>query len=180
MNFFRVVACSVAFLLAGVLSAAAHGPTPQKVEESIGIAAPPEAVWAVVKEFNGLAKWNPLVESSEGRGGNAAGGERDVVLKSGGKLVDSLDEYVEEDMAYSYRLGTPDIEAFPVSFYSSKIAVVPDDSGGSEVVWDARFYRADTGNFPSEPQNDQAAIDAVTRYFQEGLKTLKAQVEATQ
>jgi len=81
-------------------------------------------------------------------------------------------------MSYSYRLGTPDIEAFPVSFYSSTLAVKPGADGGSEVTWDARLYRADTGNFPSEAQNDKAAIDAVTQFFQAGLKTLKAQVEA--
>ena len=177
MNPFRAVAYAGVLLLIGAVSAAAHGPTPQKVEESIAIAAPPDAVWAVVKDFDGLAKWNPQVESSEGRGGNAADGERDVVLKSGGKLVDSLDEYLDEEMSYSYRLATPDIEAFPVSFYSATLSVKPDGNGGSEVSWEGRLYRADTGNFPSETQNDQAAIDAVSSFFQAGLTTLKQQVE---
>lgn len=178
MSCLRVAACHIAILLFSVVSATAHGPTPKKVEESIVIAAPPEAVWAAVKDFDGLAKWNPLVDSSEGSGGNAAGGERVVVLKSGGQLTDSLDEYIDEDMSYSYRLGTPDLEAFPVSFYSATLEVRPGADGGSEVAWVSRFYRADTGNFPSETQNDQAAIDAVTNFFQEGLKTLKTQVEA--
>ena len=38
-------------LCATTLIAYAHGPTPQKVEEKIEIAAPPEKVWAIVKEF---------------------------------------------------------------------------------------------------------------------------------
>jgi mxaD protein len=162
----------------GITPATAHGPTPQKVEESVVIAAPPDVVWAAVKDFDGLATWNPQVESSAGRGGNAAGGERDVVLKSGGQLTDSLDEYLEDEMSYSYRLGTPNIEAFPVSFYSATLTVKPGADGGSEVAWTARFYRADTGNFPSETQNDQAAIDAMTRFIQDGLQTLKQRVEA--
>lgn len=178
MSLLRVVVFHAVVVLLGALPATAHGPTPQKVEETIAIAAPPDAVWAVVKDFASLAKWNPLVESSAGRGGNAPGGERDVVLKSGGKLVDSLDEYLDKEMSYSYRLATPNVEAFPVSFYSATLTVRPGADGGSEVAWDARLYRADTGNFPSEMQNDQAAIDAVTRFFQEGLKALKAQVEA--
>jgi len=178
MNLLRVVACHVVLVLFGAAAASAHGPTPQKVEESIAIAAPPDVVWMAVKDFDGFAKWNPLVESSAGRGGNEAGGERDVILKSGGQLTDSLDEYLEDEMSYSYRLATPDIEAFPVSFYSSTLAVHPGADGGSEVTWDARLYRADTGNFPSETQNDQAAIDALTRFFQAGLKTLKETVEA--
>ncbi|ODR98281.1 MxaD protein [Methyloceanibacter superfactus] len=178
MSLSHVLACFAVLTLLAVTPAAAHGPTPQKVEQSIAIAAPPETVWAAVKDFDGLAGWNPLVESSKGSGGNAADGTRVVVLKSGGQLIDSLDEYLDDEMSYSYRLATPDIESFPASFYSSTLMVKPGANGGSEVIWDARLYRADTGNFPSETQNDQAAIEAVTRYFQEGLKTLKEQVEA--
>ena len=165
-------------LLLAVLPAAAHGPTPQKVEESIAIAAPPEKVWEAIKNFDSLAAWNPLVASSAGRGGDEAGGERDVELKSGGKLVDSLDEYLGDQMTYSYRLATPDIEAFPVSFYSATLAVHPGEGGGSQVAWDSRFYRADTGNFPSETQNDQAAIDAMTKFLKAGLENLKQKLEA--
>jgi mxaD protein len=177
MNLQRVVARFVILLFVAA-PAVAHGPTPQKVEETIAIAAPPEAVWNAVKDFDGLAGWNPLVASSEGRGGNAAGGERDVVLKTGGQLTDSLDEYLEAEKSYSYRLATPDIEAFPVSFYSATLAVRPGAQGGSEVAWDGRFYRADTGNFPSEAQNDQAAIAAMTELFQAGLNNLKTTLEA--
>ncbi|HML91043.1 SRPBCC family protein [Methyloceanibacter sp.] len=176
MNLLRTFAFHAALLLVAV-PAQAHGPTPQKVEESITIAAAPETVWAAVKDFDRLVAWNPLVESSVGTGGNEAGGERVVVLKSGGQFTDSLDEYNDKDMFYSYRLATPDIDAFPVSFYSSTLAVKPGAGGGSEVTWDARLYRADTGNFPSETQNDQAAIDAVTAFFQAGLKELKIKAE---
>ncbi|HWM31266.1 MAG TPA: SRPBCC family protein [Methyloceanibacter sp.] len=155
----------------------AHGPTPQKVEEKIAIAAPPQIVWDAVKDFDALTSWNPLVESSAGSGGNEANGTREVVLKSGGKLIDSLDEYSGEDMSYSYRLAEPNIEAFPVSFYSATLTVRPGENGGSEVEWSGRFYRADTGNFPSEAQNDQAAIDAMTKFFKEGLESLKQKIE---
>lgn len=164
-------------LLLGVVPAAAHGPTPQKVEESIAIAAPPAKVWDLVKNFDGLVSWNPAVETSTGKGGNEAGAERIVVLRDGGQLTDSLDEYVEDEMSYSYRLATPDIEAFPVSFYSATLAVKPGTDGGSEVTWDARLYRADTGNFPSETQNDAAAIEAVTKFYKAGLEELKKRAE---
>lgn len=174
--------CAIAFLAGLFLLSAgpamAHGPTPQKVEEAVVIAAPPELVWDAVKDFDSLAAWNPLVASSEGRGGNKAGGERNVVLKSGGTLTDSLDEYLDEEMSYSYRLAAPDIETFPVSFYSSTLAVRPARDGGSEVSWDSRFYRADTGNFPSQTQNDQAAIEAMTTFFREGLQNVKKKIEA--
>ena len=45
-------------------------------------------------------------------------------------------------------------------------------------MWIGRFYRADTSNFPPEDKNDEAAIAAMTEFFQEGLKGLKAKAEA--
>ena len=56
------------------------------------------------------------------------------MLKSGGQLTDSLDEYVEKDMTYSYRLGKENVDAIPVSFYSATLPVKPGADGGSEVI----------------------------------------------
>jgi mxaD protein len=160
------------------LPAAAHGPTPQKVEERIEIAAPPAAVWAIAKDFAGIASWHPLVEKSAGKGGSAAGAEREVTLKSGGVLADGLDDFNEQEMSYGYRLAKENVDAFPVSFYSATLTVKPNDSGGSEVEWIGRFYRADTSNFPPENKNDAAAVAAMKSFFSEGLKGLKAKAEA--
>jgi mxaD protein len=163
------------FLTSGAL---AHGPTPQKVEETIEIAAPPAAVWAIAKEFARIADWHPLVAKSEGTGGNAAGAERIVTLKSGGDLKDGLDDFDEANMSYGYRLAKENVDAFPVSFYSAALAVKPGASGGSTVEWIGRFYRADTSNFPPEDKNDAAAIAAMKTFLSEGLKGLKAKAEA--
>ena len=167
-------------VLAGwsTLPASAHGPTPKKVEETIEIAAPPAAVWAILKDFGGIADWHPLVASSEGKGGNVNGGERTVTLKSGGVLSDGLDDYDDAGMAYGYRLAKENVEAFPASFYSASIAVTPGSGGGSKVDWVGRFYRADTSNFPPEDKNDEAAIAAMTKFLHEGLEGLKSKAEA--
>jgi mxaD protein len=165
----------IAALAAGPLLA--HGPTPQKVDETIEIAAPPEAVWAIIKDFDGLASWHPLVASSEGRGGNDPGGERDVVLKSGGQLTDGLDDYRDSEMAYGYRLAKENVEVMPVSFYSATIEVKPAANGGSQVEWIGRFYRADTSNFPPPEKSDEAAIKAMTDFIRAGLEGLKQKAE---
>jgi mxaD protein len=167
-----IAACTALF----IAHAHAHGPTPQKVEESIEIAAPPEKVWEVAKEFAKIGDWHPLVEKSEGTGGNAAGGSRTVTLKSGGALEDSLDDYNEQERSFAYRLAKENIEAFPVSFYTAELSLKPGGAG-TTATWIGRFYRADTGNFPSETQNDAAAIAAMQNFFQEGLMGLKAKVE---
>lgn len=157
--------------------ALAHGPTPQKVEEKVVVAAAPEAVWSLIKDFDHIAAWHPGVEKCEGQGGNSQGATRILTLKSGGMLTDGLDDYNEAEKSYAYRLAKENIEAFPVSFYSAAIAVRAAGSG-SEVEWIGRFYRADTGNFPPENLNDEAAVKAMTAFLRQGLEGLKAKLEA--
>ena len=163
-----------ALLLAG--TALAHGPTPQKVSESITIKAKPDAVWKVVGNFAGLKEWHPAVEKSEGSKDNADGGTRTVTLKNGGVLKESLDDYKADGFTYSYRLGDADLKALPVSSYSATLTVIPDGDG-SKVEWMGRFYRGDTGNEPPENLSDAAGKEALTKYFGDGLKGLKAKVE---
>jgi len=160
--------------------AEAHGPTPQKAAERIVVASPPAAVWSLVGEFSAMANWHPGVASSVGSGDNTPGSERTLTLRSGGVLVEGLDEYSAETMSYSYRLSKENVEALPVSFYSATLSVKPADGDGSQVEWLGRFYRGDTGNFPPDHLNDEAAVAAMTQFFREGLEGLKARLEAGQ
>ena len=63
----RHAALAVLALCSFAGSALAHGPTRQKVVEKIAIDAPADAVWAVIKDFDGLSKWHPAVEASPAR-----------------------------------------------------------------------------------------------------------------
>jgi mxaD protein len=166
-----------ALALAGLATAAlAHGPTPQKVDQSIVIEAPPEAVWKVVGDFGGIARWHPDVAKAEASGGNVEGATRTVTLKAGGTLVEGLDEWLGDGRTYAYRMSDPDLTALPVSSYSATLTVTPDGSG-SRVSWIGRFYRGDTGNEPPETLGDEAGRTAMNRYFADGLRGLKAAVE---
>jgi mxaD protein len=165
-------------LIASVLwigAAVAHGPTPQTHTEAVEINAPAADVWAMVKDFGGLQRWHPAVISCEG-GGNNTGAERQVSLK-GGSFTDSLDEYDAAGMAYTYRLAKENPEVMPVSFYSSTLTVKPS-GGGAKVEWLGRFYRADTGNYPPDNLNDEAAMNAMKTFFKMGLEGLKQKVES--
>jgi mxaD protein len=171
---FRFFLCSALFLLtAGAVEA--HGPTPQKVEEKITIAAPPADVWKVVKDFGAIGTWHPTVTDVkvEGSGNETT---RTLTLKSGGQLVDSLDATDDAAMTLDYRLQNVDIKALPVSSYSMELDVKPA-AGGSEVEWISRLYRFDTGNEPAEDQNDETAVKATTEYIKTGLEGLKAKIE---
>lgn len=158
------------------LPVSAHGPTPQKAEEKISLAAKPDKVWAAIKDFANFAEWNPAITKCEAQGGNAPGATRVITLKNGGVLEEGLDEYIDKDMMYAYRLSKENIEVFPVSFYSATITVRAAGDG-SEVEWIGRFYRADTNNEPPENLNDAAAVKAMTEFMQTGLQGLKAKVE---
>ena len=167
----------LAGLMFGAGFAAAHGPTPQKAEEKIIIAAPPDKVWAIIKEFGSFAEWNPAIVKCTAEGGNAPGATRVITLKNGGELTEGLDEYDDKAMMYAYRLSKENIEVFPVSFYSATITVKAAGDG-SEVEWLGRFYRADTNNEPPETLNDAAAVKAMQEFMKAGLEGLKAKAGA--
>jgi mxaD protein len=98
-------------------------------------------------------------------------------LKNDGQLEEGLDEVNEAEKYIGYRLSKENVEVFPVSFYSATIAVKPEGDG-SLVTWSGRFYRGDTSNFPPENLSDEAALNAMTAFFKEGLAGLKAKLEA--
>lgn len=79
---------SVLFSL--VNTAIAHGPTRQKVTESIEINAAAADVWAAIKEFSDAASWLPMVESSTGEGGNEPGATRELTLGPGVIIYETL------------------------------------------------------------------------------------------
>ena len=173
----RLLVTSVSLLLLA-FAAQAHGPTPQKVDESIDIAAPPEKVWGLIKDFGNIADWNPALTKSVGTGGNESNASRVITFKSGGELQEGLDYYSDKEMNYLYRLSKEKIDVLPVSSYTSEITVKPGPDGGSTVKWMGRFYRADTGNEPAPDKNDAAAVKAMKDYFTTGLQGLKAKAEA--
>ncbi|WP_245257409.1 SRPBCC family protein [Methylocapsa acidiphila] len=159
------------------LDAEAHGPTPHKIDESVAIAAKPEAVWVLVGDFANMAKWHPLVAESAAKSDEIQGKMRVLTLKSGGQIVDGLTEYDPTKMTYSYRRVDDDVKALPVSSYTATITVAPAADGTASVEWIGRYYRGDTGNDPPEELNDEAATKAMTDFFQSGLRNLKTVAE---
>jgi carbon monoxide dehydrogenase subunit G len=155
-------------------AALAHGPTRQKVTEKITIDAPADAVWAEIKNFDSLAKWHPAVETSPADKGNAEGSVREVKIKGGGALTETLERYNEAGKSYTYR--AKDGGALPVTNYTSTITV-SGEGATSTVEWRGAFYRGFPNNDPPPDQNDEAAVKAVTGVYQSGLANLKKMVE---
>ncbi|MEQ1529267.1 MAG: SRPBCC family protein [Methylococcales bacterium] len=160
------------------LDVAAHGPTPQKAKESITISAPVEKVWGQVKQFDDIASWHTDVKASSGDGKLASGGVRSITFQNGEQLLEELDYYNDQEHEYSYRLKTENVKALPVSSYSIELLVKPAETAGSSVVLlKSRFYRGDTGNTPPESLSDAAAVEAMNKFFKNGLAGLKQTLE---
>ncbi len=172
----RAIACIAA--LCAAPAARAHGPTPQKVDEQVEIAAPPAAVWALVGDFGAFAAWHPGLTSSSADKGNAVGSARRLVLaEGGGSVTEELDDYDAAQMSLSYRSGRDlDPKVLPVSSYSARLRVTPAGSG-SLLEYRARAYRADTGNEPAAGRDDAAAVVGLRKLMRPALEAAKAKLE---
>ncbi len=156
----------------------AHGPTPQKANESITINVPVDEVWNAIKHFDAIVSWHPDVKASSGDGKNASDGIRTITLQNDGQLVESLDFYSDKDHEYNYRLKVENVTAFPVGSYTTNLKVTAEaDANTSVVTLKSRFYRGDSGNTPPENLNDAAAVKAMNAFFKNGLMGLKQKLE---
>ncbi len=165
----------LAFAWTGLANA--HGPSRQKVTESIDIDAKPEVVWEHIKDF-GNFNWVPVIANTAAEGDNQKGATRVLTLKEGGTIKEELKKYDAAKMTYQYRITEVDVKVLPVSNYSATISVLPNQAGGTKVEWNGAFYRGYPNNNPPPELNEEAAIKAVTTIYKEGLANLKSMVEA--
>jgi hypothetical protein len=159
------------------VAAFAHGPSRQKVTETVEINAPAEKVWKVIGNFQDMS-WHPAVAKTEGTGGNEAKAERTLTLTSGGQIHEQLDKYDAAKMTYKYEMHHPDTKVIPVNNYSSILSVKPEGADKSKVEWRGAFYRGFMNNDPPPELNDEAAKKAVTGIYRTGLDALKKKVES--
>ncbi len=97
--------------------ALAHGPSRQKVSETIEINATAAKVWAIIGNFQEM-KWHPAVQKTEGRGGNAPEATRKLTLGPNATIDEQLAKYSAETMSYSYTITAVDVKILPVTNYS--------------------------------------------------------------
>jgi hypothetical protein len=156
----------------------AHGPSRQKITETIQSAAPPAKVWETIADFHDMS-WLPGVAKTSGEGGNEPDtAKRQLTLDGGATIDESLYKYDAATMSYSYRIDNVDVKVLPVNNYSATIIVLPAEGGRSTVEWRGAFYRGYPNNDPPPELNDEAALKAVGKVYRAGLENLKKKVEA--
>ena len=112
--------------LSAPLTAAAHGPSPQKVEKTITIKAPPAKVWAIVKDFGNMHTWHPGIASTklEKKGDETF---RTLTLKSGGDIVEKLRSADDASMKMRYEIVSG---VAPVADYNAFMTVTAGPGAG--------------------------------------------------
>lgn len=143
------------------------------VTESKTIAAPAADVWAVVRDFDGLANWHPAVASSEISEGenNTPGAVRYLMLADdGGAINEKLTDWDDDGMQYSYRIVDG---VLPVAHYASTISVSAEGEDTSRLTWRGQFDAA-------EGTSDEDARGVITNVYRAGLTTVRMQITGEQ
>ncbi len=174
MRFISKLLFVAVFINLSISDILAHGPTRQKLKESVTINAKPEEVWNVIKDFGKIDSWHPSISKVESDGKN-----RTIYYspRNNTPIKQKLENYNAEKMMYKTSITEVDIKNFPVNTYTANISVKKNDDGTSTVFWKAAFYRAYVNNDPPPELNEAAAIKAVTEFFQAGLNNLKSTLE---
>lgn len=128
------------------------------VTKTIDLPAGASEVWAVVGDFNGLAKWNAGVERSELSEG---GQRRTLYLKAGGTVVEDLLEHDNAARRISYSIVE---SAVPVGRHKATMTVLERGPGQSTVHWACEFEAK------GAPLNTVEGI--FSRIFEGGLQQL--------
>jgi mxaD protein len=120
-----------------------------KARAEIGIAKPPDEVWAVAGDFGGIGAWMPGVESCVCDG-------TDRILKlMGMEIIERLVRRDDEARELTYAI----VGGVPVANHFATVSVVAED-GGSRVLWDVEV----------EPDDMVAMMQQV---YQQNLQVLK-------
>lgn len=158
---------------------AANAPSQQKVIREVVIKAEPANVWAVVKDFGGLHKWHPAVESTITETKADESGtqllHRTLTLKGGGAILEKQTINSDEEMKLEYRI----VEGvLPVSGYRAIMQVKAGPGAGeSTVTWTGRFYNKANDVHAKPGEDNEAAVKAVEGMYDAGLPNLKKVIE---
>ena len=103
-----------------------------RVEQELPAAA--DAVWKVLRDFGGLARWSPSVTSCEVEG-SGAGAVR--TIRAGESVIrERLESFDEARRSFSYSVVAGSL---PVSNFVGRIQVSPAGADRSRLLWTATF-----------------------------------------
>ncbi len=170
MNFLKFFLIFSIFILSP-LEGFSHGPSRQKVSESITVNASAEKVWEIVKNFKDF-NWNIDVKNCSASD-NKIGSERTIEFINGSILKQKLEKLDDKKLMIGWRVTETDNKMLPVNSYAAKIFITSKDDNTSQVKYKAGFYRGFMGNDPPEELNDENSKKKVQNFIKKSLNGLK-------
>ena len=142
-----------------------------KVVKSTIVDAPVEAVWEVLRDFNGHDRWHPIVKDShieKGQTSDRIGCVRRFHLQDGSELREQLLTLSDADMAFSYcLLDTP----VPLLNYVAHVRLSPVTDGDRTFwLWESRF---DT----PAGREEELRVMVAENVYQSGIDAVRSLVE---
>ena len=143
-----------------------------KVFVSSVIQAPADKVWAVVRDFNDMPSWHPLISRSTiegGRPSDSIGCIRVLTLTDGVQVREQLLSLSDFDYSFSYAILESGLD---VSNYVAGLKLTPITDGNHTFVeW--------TAEFETTPGSEPEMADQIGNgVFQAGFDALKKQLTA--
>lgn len=140
-----------------------------RVYVSSVIDASADRVWSIVRDFNGLPRWMPVVADSRIEGGQPSdkvGCIRNFNLKNGGNIREQLLSLSD----YDYTCGYSILESpMGVENYTATLKLMPITDGD-------RTFAEWTAEFDCDPAREQELVDQIGQgVFQAGFDQLKRQ-----
>lgn len=138
-----------------------------KVYTSSVIEAPADRVWAVIRDFNGLADWHPGIAESrieDGAPADKVGCVRNFNLQDGGNIREQLLSLSDYDYTCTYSiLSSP----MGVENYVATLRLMPVTDGN-------RTFAEWTAEFDAPPGRERELADSIgSGVFQGGFDALK-------
>ncbi|HNZ57055.1 MAG TPA: SRPBCC family protein [Methylophilaceae bacterium] len=177
MKFIFKVLVAACFLPLSVT--AANAPSQQKVIREVVIKAEPAKAWALIKDFGGIHKWHPAVESTATETKVDKEGvelpHRLLTLKGGGTILEKQTIASDEEMKLEYKI----VEGvLPVSGYRSVMTVKAGPGAGESTVnWTGRFYNKANEVHAKPGEDNETAVKAIEGVYDSGLENLKKVLE---
>ena len=140
-----------------------------RVYVSSVIDASADRVWSIVRDFNGLPRWMPVVADSRIEGGqppDKVGCIRNFNMKDGGNIREQLLSLSDYEYTCSYAiLESP----MGVSNYTATLKLMPITDGD-------RTFAEWTAEFDCDPAREQELVEQIGMgVFQAGFDSLKRQ-----
>lgn len=133
-----------------------------RVSEAAKLYVPADRVWDVVGDFEAIDRWHPAVLGCDAER-EGTGRTRRLDIGAGARLVETLEAYDGERMAYRYTLREGPL---PIGAMTAELRVKPDDANSCTVEWSAELE-------PEGEAEEGAAIAAVRDHFRRGLEHLR-------